>query len=259
VEDGVAEELLAGLPAGRTRGDLCRVTVLGDFRITWHGRTLQTPMGAQRLIALLSVKGRLHRERVAGTLWPESDCLKASHSLRTELWQVGRHCPGLLAVTHDAVEIADHVEVDLQRLGDRARALAEDPTDLDLVDLLAPMSETELLPGWGDEWVMLEREHVRQRQLHCLEDCARELVRRGKHSAALANALTALRIEPLRESSHRLAIEIHLSEGNLGEALAHYRRTTSLLADELGVAPSAVLRDMMRPHVPRQRLEPDLG
>ena len=37
----------------------------------------------------------------------------------------------------------------------------------------------ELLPGWYDDWVIFERERIRQQLLHALEILSRRLVSRG--------------------------------------------------------------------------------
>jgi len=45
----------------------------------------------------------------------------------------------------------------------------------------------------------------------------------------------AVRADPLRESPYRLAIEVHLAEGNVAEALSTYQNYRRLLAREIGV------------------------
>ncbi|MDQ2825721.1 MAG: tetratricopeptide repeat protein, partial [Actinomycetota bacterium] len=49
----------------------------------------------------------------------------------------------------------------------------------------------------------------------------------------------AVTVEPFRESAHLRLMEAHAGAGNRGEALRAYERCRQLLADELGVSPSA--------------------
>ncbi|MFF0086754.1 BTAD domain-containing putative transcriptional regulator [Streptomyces canus] len=49
------------------------------------------------------------------------------------------------------------------------------------------------------------------------------LTRQGSLALALEAALANVRIEPLRESAHRAVVAAHLSEGNVIEAVRHYR------------------------------------
>jgi DNA-binding SARP family transcriptional activator len=97
----------------------------------------------------------------------------------------------------------------------------------------------ELLPDWYDDWLVTERERLRQLRLHALEESVRVLIERGRLSEAIDLGLRAVAMEPLRESAHRLVIRAHLAEGNRAEALRQYRCCADLLRHELAVEPSA--------------------
>ena len=81
-----------------------------------------------------------------------------------------------------------------------------------------------LLPGWYDDWVVLERERLRQLQLHALDRLAAALLAAEEPGRALDAALVAVQADPLRESAHRIVVRIHLREGNALEALRAYER-----------------------------------
>jgi DNA-binding SARP family transcriptional activator len=105
----------------------------------------------------------------------------------------------------------------------------------------------DVLPGWYEEdWILEEREAFRQVRLHALEVVCRMLADLGRYSDAVAAGLAAVRAEPLRESAHRALIVAHLREANYGEAIAQYERCCVLLRDELGVAPSPCLRELIQ-------------
>lgn len=95
----------------------------------------------------------------------------------------------------------------------------------------------ELLPGWYDEWVLLERERLRNQQLHALEELSARLSGAGRHTSAVDAALAALAADPLRETAHRALIEAHLAEGNQGEAIRRWRSYRSLIRDRLRLDP----------------------
>jgi DNA-binding SARP family transcriptional activator len=103
----------------------------------------------------------------------------------------------------------------------------------------------ELLPGWYDEWVLLERERLRQLRLHALEMLADKLTTVGRYGEAVQVAYAAVRAEPLRESAHRAVVRVHLAEGNLAEAGRAYAAFRDLLADELGVVPTILMEDLV--------------
>lgn len=99
----------------------------------------------------------------------------------------------------------------------------------------------ELLTGWYDEWTLVERERVRQVCLHALESIAMRRLDVQRFSHALEAALAAVALEPLRESAHRVVIQIHLAEGNHYEAVRHYKQFSALLEEELGLRPSPTM------------------
>jgi len=101
--------------------------------------------------------------------------------------------------------------------------------------------EFDLLPGWYDDWLVVDRERIRQLRLHALEALATQRLRDGRYAAALDAALAAVRADPLRESAHRCVICAHAAEGNVAEALRQYERCREILATELNIAPSASL------------------
>ncbi|XUL93960.1 AfsR/SARP family transcriptional regulator [Streptomyces galilaeus] len=103
----------------------------------------------------------------------------------------------------------------------------------------------ELLPGWDEDWVLFERERLRQLRLHALDAVAHQLLGQGMHALALEAALESVRAEPLRESAHRAVVAVHLAEYNVLEAARHYRAFRALLRDELGIEPSPALTSML--------------
>jgi DNA-binding SARP family transcriptional activator len=103
----------------------------------------------------------------------------------------------------------------------------------------------DLLPGWYDDWVLFERERLRQLRLHALETLALALAAEGRFAAAVEAGLAAIRTEPLRESAHRVVVRVHLAEGNLTEALRQYELCRRLFRAELGLEPSALLTDLV--------------
>jgi DNA-binding SARP family transcriptional activator len=106
-------------------------------------------------------------------------------------------------------------------------------------------SAGELLPGWDDDWVLLERERLRQLRLHALEVLADKLARAGRQREAVQAACAAVRAEPLRESAHRTLVRVHLAGGDVAEAVRAYRDFRDVLARELGVAPSEQMEVLM--------------
>jgi DNA-binding SARP family transcriptional activator len=212
------------------------LTVLGRFACHGEGRPLLLSPRGERLLAYLALHRRaVRRDQLAGALWGDTTDERAAANLRSTLWRLPRCEDRPLVDTADGhVALSDHVVVDLWELE------SGDPKDRE-----PRLVAGDLLPGWDDEWVAPERERFRQLRLHALEDLCREHRDAGRYADALRLGLIAVGCDPLRETAHRRVIEVHIAEGNVGEALRQYDRFRHLLRDELGLPPSPALRDVI--------------
>jgi DNA-binding SARP family transcriptional activator len=244
---GADNQYLSG-PRARTRSRRNRIDVflLDGFRLYNGDARLRVPDTCQRVVALLALHPTtLSRAFVAGSLWAERPDCQAHGSLRTAVWRLQKLCPGLLTASSRDLALASDVTVDVREFMSSARRLLagssgqSEPSAPDW-----PWDSLELLPGWYDEWVVAERERIRQLHLHALELLAEQLANRGCFGSALEAALRVVRIDPLRESAQRLVIQVHLNEGNTREALRQYTFYRSLLWDELQVSPSGRMQEL---------------
>jgi len=232
----------AGVPP---RTERC-VHLLGGPYLVVDGRRVTVPEGGKRLLAFVALGGgRVERRRAAGTLWPETDDLRAAGNLRSTLWRL--RAPGCEVLEADKASIwlrpGTAVDVEVMH-GWAERLIAGRPTPADLGPVLWRADVVELLPGWHDEWALLERERMRQLLLHALEALARHLIERGRCPEAVTVATTTVAAEPLRESAQHVLIVAHLAEGNLVEARRSYDAYEALVRRELGVAPGRRIREL---------------
>lgn len=221
-----------------------RLTLLDGFELRCCGESLSLPMVAQRLVAFLALHALpLHRTYVAGSLWfGGSDC-DTQACLRSALWRVRRDCSVSVLASRTHVQLAPDVKVDVRDQIAVAQQSLDGSVPLD--DLDRHLLEGELLPDWYDDWVLFERERLRQLRFHALETVALRLAEAGRYGEAVEEAFAALRGDELRESAHRILMRIYLAEGNQAEAirqLGHYRH---LLRSKLGVDPSPDLEALV--------------
>ena len=204
--------------------------LLGGFDLRVDGRSEEVQPAAQRLLALLALAGvAVERPYAAFQLWPDTAEERARANLRSTVWRLRRMPGELVRASKTHIGLASAVWVDV-------RHVLTDGADTDLA------RHVELLPDWYDDWLVTERERIRQLHLHALERQAERLVGDGRHGDAIQLGLRAAAMEPLRESPHRLVVRCHLAEGNLIEAVRHYDRYADLLRRELGAAPSPLMR-----------------
>ncbi|WDZ88128.1 AfsR/SARP family transcriptional regulator [Micromonospora cathayae] len=215
-----------------------RLLLLGGFRLLHDDTPVTVPRGLQRIIALIGLRPGATRSHLAGLLWPDATEERALSSLRTALWRLRQdpYCP--LRTDGDTVHLDPRVSLDVDDLVHTAAHLHD--TNHPALDALAA-GRHDLLPGWYDDWVLLERERLRQLRLHMLEQLARNHLQAGRHGEALQAALEAMAAEPLRETPHRLVVQIHLAEGNAFEALHAFYVYRDLILRELHLEPSAAM------------------
>jgi DNA-binding SARP family transcriptional activator len=202
-----------------------RLRLIGGFDLTIDGEpepTLQPAM--QRLLAFVALTPRgVERMFTALQLWPDTSEERAKANLRSTLWRLGKLPVVLVTTTKSRLRLADGVWVDARDgIDELVHGLAGGVLDaaLPFQNLLA-----DLLPDWYDDWLIIERERLRQLSLASLEARARSALEQGDTHDAIQLALSAMSIDLLRESAHRLLIEAHLAEGNdrdAHRALASY-------------------------------------
>lgn len=207
-----------------------RLRLLGRFELTVGGRPALPGHAAERVVAFLALRGSpLARVHVAASLWLETTDARASASLRSALWRVRRAGDGVIVTTPTHIRLSPEVALDVHDLVGVARELALDGKRLDRVpDVLVA---GEVLPDWYEDWVLIERERLRQLRLHALDAVAERFLEASQFAAAAEAALAALESDPLRESTHRILVQTHLAEGNVSEAPRQLRLYRRLLAD----------------------------
>jgi DNA-binding SARP family transcriptional activator len=242
----------AGLvrPPSDQRVGTMTLALLDVFELRFGGETIPLPPSAQRLLALLALHERpLLRPFVAGTLWPETPEDRASANLRSSLWRLNRPGGRVVEATNLQLTLARDVRVDVREtiaLAHRLLTGKDGPDGGDLtVDLGRSGLTGELLPDWYDDWVLIERERLRQLNLHALEALGSRQLAANRLGEALETALAAIAMEPLRESAHRLLIDVHLAEGNASEALRQFEFCRRILREQLGLAPSPQLQHLI--------------
>jgi DNA-binding SARP family transcriptional activator len=229
------------------------IHLLGGPFVTVGPTRYEVPEGSRRLLAFIALcNGRVDRRYAAGVLWPRGGDGRAAGNLRSALWRL--RGAGIEVLAADKMTLSFHPDVLVDVDSVRAwadRLIEEKPRQDDLCLAQARLAALDLLPGWYDDWAIVERERVRQRMLHALEALSRSLSAIGRYADAVDAAMVAINAEPLRESAQRVLIEAHLSERNWVEARSSYLAYRRLIRCELGIDPSpdftALLTRSVRP------------
>jgi DNA-binding SARP family transcriptional activator len=221
--------------------------LLTEFQLLLDGEAVTLPHSVERVLAFLGVSQvPVSRSRIAGILWPDVVDQRAKGDLRSALWRLRRNT-GVIREENRRLALAPDVEVDLDDMADLAQSLILGPDRATLHRLPDLVRAAMILPGWDEEWLVVERERYRMTRLRALERSAEAMLARGDHIGALEAALASVDAEPYRETAHRLVIQIHIAEGNNAQAVKAYHAYRSLVASDLSVALSKNMHDLIAP------------
>ena len=235
--------------------------LLGDRPyVSAEHRRYEVPEGSKRLLVFLALhRRRIDRRRLAGALWPVGSDERATGNFRSALWRLRGADIDVLLADKTSVQLRDEVTVDFELVSTWAARLIDGSAPAEELALSPYWTDAlDLLPGWHEDWALMERERLRQRVLHALEALSHRLVLAGRCAEAVDVALSAVAVEPLRESAQRTLLAAHLAEGNRGEMLRCFAAYRALVRRELGVEPAP---EMFRMAGPRRcgRPEPSQG
>ena len=209
------------------------VRLLGGFELLIDGKPVHIVERCQKVIAYLALAvGPQDRTVLAAQLWPDSNGARASANLRAARWREPNGGSQVTMINGARLQICDDVKIDVRELemaGWSLLAGAAPAADFDRSFLFL-----DLLPGWYDDWVIVERERLSQLKLRFAEAHACHLLRLGWITQAMDVALRLVAADPLREASHRLLAATYLLDGSSHEATVRIERYRRLLLEELG-------------------------
>src|SRR5215475_4115229 len=149
------------------------LALLGTFELRVHDVRIELPRAAERLIAFLALQvTSVSRYRVAAALWPDASEQRSLGCLRSALWRVRIASRAVVEPSDARLGLAPATRVDIEALSRQTHRLLDfSHTDLESIepDLFGP----ELLPGWDEDWVLFERERLRQVSIRGLEALSR--------------------------------------------------------------------------------------
>ena len=200
---------------------------------------------------------RVHaRETLIDLLWPQVGLDQGRPSLSVALSSL-RHQLEPPGVPSGAVIVANHVTVQLNTAActtdvsefEAGLERARSQSGRDQLQTLGEAIEIyhgELLPGYYEDWILMERERLAESYLQALRQLVKGLAQAHEPRRALDYAQRAVQAAPLREELHRDLMVLYTAIGQPSSALRQYQELENLLRTELNAPPSETTRKLAR-------------
>ena len=223
---------------------MIEVRLLGQFQILMDGERINiTSRADQSLLAylILNAGTAYRREHLAGLFWPSSEERKAKGYLRLSLWHLRK------AIHEHAPSAPDYFQANRISIAFNPRlpywldsAVLQDEVGNSLEDLISATQvyAGELLPGFYDEWVVLERERLRAVYNSKMQALLEQLQVAQRWRALMQQAEHWISMGDHPEPAYRALIQGYAKLGDLAGALSAYERCVISLERDLGIEPS---------------------
>lgn len=226
-----------------------KIFLLGQFKLHAHDTPFELPSRpAQSLLAYLALNAGVtqRREKLASLLWPDTHETKARSYLRQALWRIRKSLEGVSLVPEDYLKLSD-LDVCFDQTADyfldaqRMLAKTASPSADQLIHILS-LYHGELLPGFYDEWVVLERDRLQAAYHQKMNQLLEILLQDRRWDEALHWSEQWIRLGYSPEPAFRALMRAHAGLGDQTMIKATYQRCVESLDREIGVAPSPETR-----------------
>src|ERR1043165_3273925 len=227
---------------------MLEVRLLGTFDIKYKNKPITiSSRPAQSLFAYLILSaGTAHRrEKLAGMLWPDSLEETARDNLRHALWRVRK---ALESAASTRFLHADDLTIKFESSSDywldasELERLSESASADELMGILSTY-QGELLPGFYEEWVVSEREHLFSIFEHHMAQLLSRLQEEKHWSDILDWGERWIKLGQKPEPAYRALMTAHAAKGDMSKVAATYERCIKSLK-EFGLEPSEPTKEL---------------
>lgn len=233
------------------------IRLLGDFSLLYGDQPI-TSLNTARLQSLLAYLV-LHRnvpqqrQHLAFLFWPDTTEAQARNNLRQLVHQLRQALPTVEQfLQSDASSLHWRLDtpfyLDVAEFEQALQRAEEAAHRNDLRQQQSALKEADdlyrgsLLPCCYDEWIVPERERLRQNHCRVLEQLLRLFEKQGDPVTAIQYAQRLIRIDPLSEDLYRRLMDLYMLNNDRASALRVYHTCAATLQRELGIEPDPATR-----------------
>lgn len=244
--------------------DIFYVKLLGELEISYKGKNISEKSSKAKKIWNLLAYIVMHKNRLLlqtdliDTIWTEDENSNPKSSLKTAMYRI-RALLSELAVDNEEFIISsrgayswnndikcnvDAIEFERLCVESEQQNLNYDER-IKLLKKAIDMYEGDFLKRFAsDLWVIPLITHYHSMYVDKIKDLLMLLEQDKRYEEMEKYALNAIRIESYDEKIHCYLVKAFTKQGNNTAAIAHYNKATKILLANLGVQPSAELRNL---------------
>ena len=230
-----------------------QISLLDDFRLAYGCASSMTELHTVNTARLQALLGYLllhrhapqAREHLAFLFWPDTREAQALTNLRNLLHKLRHALPTperFLLVDARSVQWQPDAPYMLDVANFEA-AIAHAATAGELASAI-DLYSGELLPSCYDDWILPERERLRQLALATLERLITLLEGVRDYRAAIRYGQRLLQLEPLNEALYRRLMSLYAATDDRAGAMRTYQQCVAMLQEEFAVEPAPPTQEL---------------
>jgi DNA-binding SARP family transcriptional activator/class 3 adenylate cyclase len=231
--------------------------ILGPVEVVDGGSPLRLAGGKQRAllaVLLLHANHTVARDRIVDDLWGDAVPDSARKMVQVYVSQLRKVLPEPRLLTRGpgyVLEVADG-ELDLERFerlaaeGRDALSRGDASGAAELLGRSLALWRGPALAEFSEPFALHERARLEELRVSALESRLEADLQLGRHAGVVGELETLIGQLPLRELLREMHMLALYRSGRHAEALASYQAFRQMIDDELGIEPSASLKDLHR-------------
>lgn len=244
--------------------DTFYVKLLGELEISYKGKSISEKSSKAKKIWNLLAYIVMHKNKLLlqtdliDTIWTEDENSNPKSSLKTSMYRL-RAMLSELAVDNEEFIISsrgayswnteiecnvDAIEFERLCIESEKKGLSNEE-QITILKQAIDMYEGDFLKRFAsDLWVIPLITHFHSLYVDKIKNLLMLLEKEKRYEDMEQYALNSIRIESYDEKIHCYLVKAFTKQGNNTAAIAHYNKATKILLANLGVQPSAELRNL---------------
>ena len=230
------------------------VRTLGDFQVRWEHcepvkwRTEKT----KELFAFLlhNANKEISREVLLNTIFDKGDLNLSTHNLHNNIYYIkkalkdyGIPCSQIDITGKYKLNINEDL-IDVKQLK-YGLNLVSKSKDLERMAAVEKLYTGDYYEGMDWLWADLERESILNKYMNLIIHLSEKYIKLNKYNDAEEILLKAFQRDAYLEDVTHSLITLYLETKRSDLALKHYRKYEKLLCEDLGISPSAEIRNLI--------------